>query len=262
MGRRRVELLREQFQQQGFVEFGISPFKVALHLLLYVLLGGMFLGMGVALGPIGIAVMSLLVLYLWSALGWIFSEQAFGPPPALRFDRAGITLRRRGGAVTVPWSDGPTVEVISNNAWRLMPQVRLQLTSDAWSHYLQRQPRFDRFLRKKSYGFVTLFKIFDAPAKDVVQVVDADFLDSMGVAAEGQRLLQDYKRNPDDPKFQLSETDRASVDDAIALVARQKEQEKQAAREGRALTAEEKAELDAAWQELALRNEGLPSDEG
>lgn len=220
MGKQRVAELQERFATQGYVEFGINPVKVGVYVLGYLALGAILVGIGVALGPVGIALLGLFTAFLLVSAGRKLVVQTRGAGPALRIDRDGVTFRARNGPVSLPWSRGIWFHAWSApGAYGFLRQVEIV------------QPGLpDR-------QQVRLLKVFDASTKDIVAVVDADFLDSIGVVAEGPRVLRDYRDVPYVPDPELEATKDAILD----LQRRIDAADEQARREGRTVSPEQEA---------------------
>lgn len=254
MGARRVEELRQRFATQGYVEFRINPLKVVAYVLGYGSIFAILIAVGVAFGPIGIAILGLLVLVLLAFAGWSLGIQLLGAGPPLRIDREGVTFRHWNGPVVLPWSDGVWLYPVTSNGH--LPQVAIELLqSPTWKEHLATSSShhlLDRWSRYTSRRDVRLPKVFDASTKDIVALVDADFLDGIGVEAEGPRTLRDVR---DGSHQQPSPEVRAMLDAVLELQERRKAAEKQAKREHRELTAEEVAAFDAEMVEIALRDE-------
>lgn len=239
MGKRRVAELQEQFRTHGYVEFRINPVKVGVYVLGNLALGAILVGIGVALGPIGIALLGLFTTFLLVSAGWKLVVQVWGAGPALRIDRDGVTFRRWNGPVSLPWSDGIWLTAWSPGADGFLKHVKIQTTgSPAWAEYRSRRsnhPGLDRFARATDRAEVLLFKVFDASTKDIVALVDADFLDSVGVVAEGPRALRDFRDRPSVPTPELV----AAKDAILDLGRRMDAAEEEARREGRTVSPEQ-----------------------
>jgi len=253
MGKQRVAELQERFATQGYVEFGINPIKVGVYVVGYLTLGAILVAIGVALGPIGIALLGLFTAFLLVSAGWKLVAQVWGAGPALRIDRDGVTFRRWNGPVSLPWSDGIWLTAWSPGADGFLKHVKIQTTgSPAWAEYRSRRsnhPVLDRFARATDRSEVLLFKVFDASTKDIIALVDADFLDSIGVVAEGPRALRDYRDVPYVPDPELEATKDAILD----LQRRVDAADEQARREGRKVSPEQEAAFADEAAAIALR---------
>ncbi|MFL6108643.1 MAG: hypothetical protein ACJ72D_05270 [Marmoricola sp.] len=261
MGARRIESLRQQFATQGYVEFRTSPWKVSGFLLAHGSIIAIVIGAGFAGGPVGVAILGSLGLLLLAAVAWQFGVQLLGSGPPLRIDRDGVTFRCWNGPVELPWSDGIWLYAASSRGY--LPQVAIQVQSSlVWKEHLARtsgHPWLDRWARRAGRREVRLPKVFDASTTDIMALVDADFLDSVGVEADGPRLLRDERNGVPVPI--LSPEAEALKDDVLALDRKRKAAEKAARREGRELTASEVAAFDTEAAAMLERHGYLPGED-
>lgn len=192
MGKKKVADLRARFERDGVVEFRLRTWKVVLHLAFYAFVVAFLVGVGYGLGPVGIVLGVVVAAWFVGAVGMAFWEQVRGEGPPLKVDTSGLTLRRWGQPLVLPWGE---VEGIGGyGGSRLVgPLLAIFLSPDAWEEYRDRRPvrprRFDRFTSFTKLRMLTPFKVLDTSSRDLIAFFDREVVLGWIKLAKPPKLL-------------------------------------------------------------------------
>jgi len=192
MGKKKVAELRARFERDGYVEFSVRAWKVALHLAFYVFIIGVLLAIGFAFGPVGIVLGVLATVWFVGAIGMAFSEQLRGVGSALRVDVSGVSLRRWGQPLVLPWGEIDGIGPYGGSKL-VAPLLAIFLSPDAWEEYRRSRPtwpgRLDRFTSFTKLRMLTPFKVLDTGSKDLIAFLDREVVLDWIVLGRPPKLL-------------------------------------------------------------------------
>lgn len=198
----RATVLRQRLDREGYVEARLHPVKVGVHLAFFVvmLVGIPFAFVG-GFGPVFGGILAVLFeVWFVVAVGSSFGEQVFGSGPPLRIDEQGITWRRWGRPLLLPWSDVAYAYAYSSS--RLTgPVAAIQVPPWVWHDYQAGRPPWLRPLARLTHfrkGLIALFKVLTLSATEVLALLDHETIDQLSVARRPFRLVLDV--NEEDPE--------------------------------------------------------------
>jgi hypothetical protein len=193
--------LREQFDRDGSVEVGVNAVKATTYGAVVVLAFAVATAVAWAINVWLGVLLALFSAYAIVAVGLLFLDQVFGKGPALRVDRASLTIRRWSKPLVLAW-DEVCLVLPRPNRGRGGPQVAILMSQWVWHDYRVARPAWlrvaDRFTHYRG-RYLVLLKILDHSAAEILTFLDKPTIDRLTRLEPPYRLVLDYGEDGESP---------------------------------------------------------------